>query len=183
MHILLLGLAVFVVSHVLPMTGAKPALKQRLGDRGYGAVFGVLSLVSLGLIVWGYSQTEYIGLYEPPMWGHHVTIFCVFAAILVLVSVLVPSHLRHWISNPLAVGFLLWAIGHLFANGDVASVVMFGTFAAYCIVSLLVRPAPEVSSKIDVSLSGDVIAVAVAAVIFFIVFAAHPYIIGVHILP
>ena len=183
MHILVIGLAVFVVGHLLPMTQLKPALKTRLGDRGYGMVFGVFSLVSLALIVWGYSTAEFIGLYEPPLWGRHVTIICVFTAIVVLLSPLRPTHLAKWVGNPLAVGFLLWAVGHLFANGDVASVAMFGTFAVYCALNLLFRSKPEPAPERVAYFSGDMVVLSAAAIIFLLIFAAHPYIIGVPILP
>ena len=47
------------------------------------------------------------------------------------------------------VGIILWAIGDLFANGDLASLLLFGAFLAYAIVDLIAviprgDPAPAV---------------------------------------
>jgi len=183
MHILIIGLAVFVVGHVVPMTPLKPLLKELLGSGGYGAFFGVTSLIAFALIIWGFLSAEFIAVYEPPLWGRYATMVLVFCAIIILVSMLRPCHIRKYMRFPGAVGLLCWAGGHLLANGDLASVIMFGTFAVYCVVSFLwgyaTQPAPDFTPLVK----EDCYVIATAILIYLLIFTAHPYIIGAEIIP
>ena len=40
------------------------------------------------------------------------------------------GHIKHAIRHPMLIGTILWAAGHLLANGDLASLFLFGAFGA-----------------------------------------------------
>jgi uncharacterized membrane protein len=80
-------------------------------------------------------------------------------------------------------GIKLWAFAHVCANGDLASLLLFGSFLAYGVIDRIAqkrRPQPEISPK----LLGDGIAV-VAGLIAFgaIAHGLHPHLFGVSVLP
>ena len=182
MRILILGLVVFVVSHLIPMTSLKPKMQKLLGTGGYQAVFAIISLISLGLIILGFSSAEFVEVYDPPLWGRHVTMVLVLLAIVAVVSMIRPCRIQKFVRFPLAVGLFLWAIGHLLANGDLASVVMFGTFALYCMISIVWGLRTTSPQSFVTELRADFLVIGGALVIYVLIFAAHPYIIGMPIL-
>jgi hypothetical protein len=47
------------------------------------------------------------------------------------------------VRHPQLLGVLLWAAGHLAANGDVASLVLFGGLALWAIVAIVLINAAE----------------------------------------
>jgi len=44
---------------------------------------------------------------------------------------------KRWTRHPMLWGIFLWSLAHLFANGDQASVMLFGSFLFYSIFSMV----------------------------------------------
>lgn len=131
MVFLVLSVALFALWHLVPVVpGAKAALSARLGG-AYGAVYGVVSLVLLGLIVVAWRMADFVAVYDPPAGGRYVTFVLVLVAFVCLGIFIFRGTLRHKLRLPLAIGVVFWGTGHLFANGDMASVILFGGMIAY----------------------------------------------------
>jgi uncharacterized membrane protein len=138
----------FVASHVI--VAYKPirnAAAARVGERWFLAGYGILSTV---LVVWlfrAYFATPYIEVWPFQEWMRWVPVLVMpFACILVVAGLTTPNPLslgagskgydpvrpgivavtRH----PAIWGLTLWAAAHLVANGDLASVIMFGLLIA-----------------------------------------------------
>ena len=61
--------------------------------------------------------------------GPHVAWVPVLAAfVFVAAAYLPPGSIKHRLKYPMLVGIVLWAVGHLLANGDLASLLLFGAF-------------------------------------------------------
>jgi uncharacterized membrane protein len=77
----------------------------------------------------------------------------------------------------------LWAAAHLLANGDLGSIVLFGSFLAWAVLDRISfkRRADAGGPPIPVGGWGnDAIAVAVGVVVYLaLAFAFHPVVIGV----
>jgi uncharacterized membrane protein len=43
----------------------------------------------------------------------------------------VPGAIKAKLKHPFLVGIMLWALAHLIANGDLASIILFTSFLAY----------------------------------------------------
>jgi uncharacterized membrane protein len=130
--ILILGLLVFLVSHLfVTMRERRAAAIARLGMTGYRAVFSLVSLGSLALIVWGYAHSPWIQVWSPPGFMRHVTIGLMLIASFALVAYFIPSHIKAWLKHPLLVAAKTWAVAHLLVNGDLASIIMFVVFLAW----------------------------------------------------
>jgi uncharacterized membrane protein len=57
-------------------------------------------------------------------------------ALILLVAAYVPSRIRTAVRHPMLTAVMLWAFGHLLANGDLASALLFGSFLAYAVYDI-----------------------------------------------
>jgi len=130
MWMLVGGLVLFFIAHLVPTF---PALRTRLvgavGSGPYSGLFALVSLVALALIVFGYGQMQGLGrgnpqLWVPPWWATHLTMLLMVPAMVLLVAAYVPSRIRTAVRHPMLAGVTLWAVGHLLANGDLASALL-----------------------------------------------------------
>jgi uncharacterized membrane protein len=183
MTILIIGLAVFFAIHLVPaMSGLKQALKGQLGDKGYQGMFTLLAFAGLGLIIWGYSRAEWVDVYFPPDWGRHVTMVLVFVAFILLAAANMRGRIRKTLKHPMLIGILLWGTGHLLANGDLASVLLFGSFVAYAVIDIALASAQGRVAQFEVKPAHDIMAVVGGAVVYAVFIFLHPYVIGVPII-
>ncbi|OIO75386.1 MAG: hypothetical protein AUJ57_00230 [Zetaproteobacteria bacterium CG1_02_53_45] len=137
MDILLSGLLVFFAMHLLPTAPSMHgALKDKLGEKPFKALYSLVSLAGLALIVTGMGQAEFTPWYDPPFWGRHVTALLMMVALYCLISSHVNSSLRMITAHPMNWGIAAWATGHLLANGDRASVLLFGAFLIYSLFDM-----------------------------------------------
>ena len=50
-----------------------------------------------------------------------------------LVAAYIPGHIKTALKHPMLVGIKLWALAHLLANGDLGSIMLFGSFLAWAV--------------------------------------------------
>ncbi|MEO9876287.1 MAG: NnrU family protein [Anderseniella sp.] len=177
--LLFFAVVLFAVIHLIP---AFPPLKARLKDRlgkAYGMLFAVGSIVSLVLIVLGWQTADRIQVYDPPTWGFRANLALSFVAFLLIGVFLFRGKARQFLRLPLAMAVVLWASGHLLANGDQASIILFGGLLAYGATHLAAgfaqgfRPSPEVRQ------GHDVIALFVGVALYGVMIQMHQHVIGV----
>ncbi|MEO1160886.1 MAG: NnrU family protein [Pseudomonadota bacterium] len=177
--LLLFAVVLFAILHLVPaFPSLKASLKDRLG-KAYGMLFAVGSIVSLVLIVLGWQTADRAAVYDPPAWGFSANLALSFVAFLLLGVFLFRGRARQVLRLPLAMAVVLWATGHLLANGDQASVILFGGLLAYGAIHLAAgfaqgfRPSPEVRQ------GHDVIALFVSVALYGVMIQMHQHIIGV----
>lgn len=141
---LILAVLVFIAAHSIPASPAvRGALIRRLGRPAYLAAYSLLSLL---LVVWvavAYRQAPYVGLWGPDLGLHWVPVLGMpVVCLLVCSGLLTPNALsltfRGWAGDrsvppllrvsrhPVLIGLALWALLHMVANGDAASLILFG---------------------------------------------------------
>ncbi len=181
---LALAIVLFGLTHMVPvLPRLKAALKQHLG-RAYVPLFVTMSVGSLTLIVLLWAASPFIPLYDPPTWGAHVTFTLMLPAFLMFGIFIFPCRLKRKIRAPFALAVLFWGMGHLFANGDLATVVMAGglMLVAALMFALAwknhVQPPAHPREGIL-----DVAAILTGLIFYLGMILAHPYLIGVPILP
>jgi uncharacterized membrane protein len=153
MLILIAGLIVFFAAHLVRVVAPGFRESQIAANPGrWRGLYSLASLVGLALIIWGWItfRPEAPEVYTPPVWGRHAAWVLVAPAFVLLVAAYQPvGYIKKWVKHPMLSGVALWSIGHLLANGDLASVLVFGGFLAYAIVDRVAviprgDPAPEV---------------------------------------
>lgn len=186
--ILILGLALFIATHLLAsFRDLRASLIRELGRAVYHTLFGIASIIEVALIVWGYSlyrATEYTQIWTPPTGMRHVTVALMLIASVLIVASIIPSHIRAKSRFPLTAAVKVWAFAHLLANGDLGSIIMFGALLAWAIYASInarhrkdvaIRPAP-------VGWTNDAIVVLGGLALYLALgFLFHPYVIGVDV--
>ena len=185
--ILIVGLVLFLGMHlVTTMRDRRAALVGALGENGYKGLYSLVSFAGLALIVWGYARyraTGWIDVWYPPVAFRHITLLLMLPAVILVVASYIRGRIYTTLKHPMLAGIKLWAAAHLLANGDLGSIVLFGSFLAWAVydrISLKHR-ADAGAPPIPVGGAGnDVIAVAVGVVVYLaLAFAFHPLVIGV----
>jgi uncharacterized membrane protein len=185
--IMILGLAIFLGVHLFTiMRGQRAALVARLGENGYKALYSLASLVGLVLIVYGYQhyrQGEWIDLWFPPVWLRHVAALLVLPAVILIVAAYVRGNIYLKLKHPMLAGVKLWALAHLLANGDLGSIILFGSVLVWAVIDRisLKRRADPGAPPIPVGgTRNDVIAIAGGTALYLVLgLWFHPYVIGV----
>lgn len=132
------GLIVFFGAHAVPVfQTVRTALVKKLGLVMYQALFAVVSIIGLVLIVRGFGTADRLSLWQPPEWGTHVAFLLMMFVFPLLVSAYFPGKVRKWIPHPMLLGVKIWALAHLLANGDLPSLLLFGSFLIYSVIDLI----------------------------------------------
>jgi uncharacterized membrane protein len=187
LSVMILGLVLFLGIHLfITRRDARADLIARIGEGGYKIAFSLVSLVGLVLIVWGYANyraTGWIDVWYPPVWIKHLTILLMLPAVIMIAASYIRGRIYTTLKHPMLAGIKLWALSHLIANGDLGSIILFGSFLAWAVIdriSLKRRPdsgAPPIPVG---GVANDAIAVGVGVVAYLALgFAFHPVVIGV----
>jgi uncharacterized membrane protein len=186
--VLILGLAVFVATHVfVSFREARAGVIERVGLPLYRSLFAIVSLVGLALIVWGYAQYREHGLiqlWSPPTFMRHITVGLVLFAVIFVVAAFIPSHVRTRLKHPMLAGVKTWALAHLMSNGDLGSILLFATFLAWGIYArIAAKRRGDIGAGAKSAPDGwrnDIIVVVLGVAVFLALgFWFHPYVIGV----
>lgn len=183
MILLILGLAVFIGAHLFTRArGARARAIARLGEGGYRIAYSLVSVLGLVLIVLGWRAAPYVELWSPPTAMRHVAALLIWPAFVLFFAAHLPGHIRAKTKHPMLAGVKLWATAHLLANGDLASVILFGSLLAWAVaarIGLKRQERAEGAPARPVSARGDVIAVVVGTAVFLLFgLFLHPLLIG-----
>jgi len=133
MNWLVSGLIIFLGIHAFSMLRrTREAFVSGLGSEAvFKGVYALLALTGLVLTVIGFAQYRaggMIPLWNPPAWGRHIAMLAMLLSFVSLAATYVPSHIRSTLKHPMITAVILWALSHLLVNGDLGSVVLFGSF-------------------------------------------------------
>lgn len=139
MAYLILGLVLFLAVHSVRIVadGWRTRTIARIGEGPWKGLYSVVSLVGLGLIIWGFSQARMMPtlLWSPPMGMRHLAWLLTWLAFVLLVAAYVPgNHFKAWLHHPMVLGVKAWALAHLLVNGNLAHVLLFGAFLAWAVL-------------------------------------------------
>ena len=186
LSILVLGLAVFIANHLfVTFRGARAAAIARLGKPVYHSLFGIVSLVGLALIVWGFAQyraTRWVQLWTPPAFMRHVTIGLMLVASILIVAYLIPSHIKARAKHPLLLAVKTWALAHLLSNGDLGGMILFGALLAWAVYAFVTaKHRRDVTLPVAPRGYKNDVAVLIAGIAIFLALGYwfHPHVIGV----
>ena len=191
MPLMVAGLALFLGLHSLPVVQSlRSGMVRAVGDVPYRIGFSVLSLVGLVLIAEGYKAWKYEApgsaiLWVSPAWLVHVALLLNLFAFVSIAATYGRSHIKKAVKHPMILAVKIWAFAHLLANGDVASVVLFGGFLAWGVIDRISVKRRERAGLIapaafEARWRDDAIAVTVGVVVYVLfVWKLHLWLIGV----
>ena len=138
MSYLILGLIIFLGVHSVRIVADDWRTKTRLrvGERVWKGLYSAASLLGFGLIVWGFSlaRQQPVQLWSPPAAMRHLTWLLTLIAFVLLAAAYVRGNgIKTYIHHPMVLAVKVWALAHLLANGNLAHVVLFGSFLVWAI--------------------------------------------------
>ena len=177
MILLAAGVLVFVGIHALPsFPAARLALIERLGEGPYKGMFSLVALTGVVLIVVGKAYADFVPVWQPPVWGRHFTVIVMLPVFVLLAGANMRGNLKRFTRHPMLWGIALWSVGHLLANGDLASLILFGGFGLFALVDMWSanqRGAAKSNEKRP--FKSDVIVVAAGTLAYVVLLFLHPY--------
>jgi uncharacterized membrane protein len=141
------ALVAFVGGHfALSSHPLRERLVARLGVGPFMGLYSVVAGLALAWTIWAYRATPYVELWVAPTAVKHITL-----SVMIVVAIMVaasfspqnpavagkpapdfargPVGIFRITRHPFNWGTALWALSHLAANGDAASVMLFGALA------------------------------------------------------
>ncbi len=110
-------------------------LEIRLGTDKAKGLFAFTILASFISIIWGWRHADpNLYLYHPSRSLYVISFITLIPALYLILSSTTGVRLRQWIRHPQLIGFFLFSIAHLLCNGEVRSVILFGTFSLWSLV-------------------------------------------------
>lgn len=139
MNYLILGLVIFLGVHSVRIVADdwRTRTQARLGEAAYKGVYSLLSLLGLGLVIWGFglARETPVMLWMPPRGMRHAASLLTLLSFVLLAAAYVPGNaIRARFHHPMLLGVKTWALAHLLANGSVAHVLLFGSFLAWSVL-------------------------------------------------
>ena len=185
MLLLTLGVLLWMGTHLVPSVapGLKQSLVDKAGFNGYRGIFSLAILSSMALIVFGWRSAQPVSVYLPPAGLREVAIVGTVIAFILMAASGRPTRIGRVVRHPQLTGVLVWALSHLLANGDSRSLVLFGGFALWSLLEIILiskREGPWQKPEAP-ALSKDIVGVVIGLVIAVAVVWAHPWIAGVPI--
>jgi uncharacterized membrane protein len=185
---LLAGLFIFLGVHSVRVfaDGWRNRLHDKLGMQTYQGLYSVLSLAGFVLIVWGFGMARQtpVQLWVPPVGMRHLAALLTLLAFVLLASAYVPGNMiKARVHHPMVAGVKVWAFAHLLANGNLAHVILFGSFLAWAVLLFIAsrkrdRRNGSVYPAGQAGATGMAIAIGVASWIAFTLWL-HGWLIGV----
>lgn len=147
---LLLGAGLFVGGHFGLSSGPlRDRLVARLGAGAFSGLYSLVAVAGLGLMMHGVDAAPYVELWPRWAWTDAVPLYVMPLVMALWVfgfgsrnpaavmqgerAAEPPSGITTVTRHPALWGFVIWALAHLPPNGDVASAVFFGAFAALAV--------------------------------------------------
>lgn len=181
MWLLIIGLVLFTVPHLLRELGLRDALINTLPSIGaYKGLFSLVALAGLALIIYGKSQAPFIMIWEPVYeWRYLSQVMMIPAVILVLAGNMPMSYMRRELRNPMLAGVALWGVAHLWSNGDLASMLLFGTFFLWAGCKFILRGLTIPAQGKKASIIWDGVALLAGLVLYALISIYHGQLFGV----
>jgi len=150
---LLLAAVLFLFLHALSSTPLRAMVVGLTGEMAFKGIFSVLSIMAIVWLAHAYN-TAPTGdiLWSVGTWGRHVAAVVVALAVFFVVAGMTLANptaagfegalesdepargILRVTRHPVMWGFVLWGLAHLLNNGDLKSVIFFGTFTLLALV-------------------------------------------------
>ncbi len=130
MILLLVGILLWSLSHGFKRIA--PAQRKALGNRGKILTTASI-LLGLILMIIGYQQADLILIWSPPQFLRHLNNFLMLLSVASLAAAHSKGRIRGLLRHPMLTSVKIWAIAHLLVNGDLASIVLFGSMLLWAV--------------------------------------------------
>ena len=191
MLLFILGLLLFFSIHMLPFFPEyRTQLIEKLDNDTidtevmYKIIFSVISLLGLILVGIGKGSIEFISLWDIPELFRYIAVVLILTSFILMVAAYPPNNIKRYVPHPMLTGVIIWGVTHMLVNGDVVSLILFGSFVVYSVVAIKLtnRREQDKSSEQDaqesVPVVKDAVVVGIAMLGFLLVLWLHKFLFG-----
>jgi uncharacterized membrane protein len=180
---LTLGVLLWSLTHFIPalFPGLRDSMARKLGENGFKGVFTLLMIAAIYLIISGWKASIPESVYLPPAWGRHLTALLMLIAMLLFVAPYHATNIKRVLRHPQLTGVVIWGAGHLLANGEARSIVLFGGLTAWAILEILLINRREGAwvKPDSVPIKRDLILAAAGITLYLVLAFSHRWLFGV----
>lgn len=141
---LTIGVLLWSLVHFFPGLAVdfRSTVIRRFGEYPYKGVFILLMVVSLYLIISGWSSLTPVepdvlaGIYTAPEWGGHAAAVLVLVGFVLFLAPYPPNNIKRLFRHPQLIGFIFWGVGHLLAVGTARAIVFFGGLTLWALIEI-----------------------------------------------
>jgi uncharacterized membrane protein len=113
----------------------------------------------------------------------HIAEALILPSIILVVASYIRGRIYAKLKHPMLAGIKLWATAHLLSNGDLGSMILFGSILAWAVIDRISLKHRTDPSGLQIPVGGvrnDVIAVVVGTAVYLALGALfHPHVVGV----
>jgi uncharacterized membrane protein len=137
---LILGLILFLGAHSVRIFADdwRTRTIEARGEKVFKGIYTLVALLGFYLLVVGYgaARLETVALWNPPRFTKHISILLMLFSSILLVAAYIPrNHFKMRLRHPMVLSVKVWALSHLIANGNLADVLLFGTFLIWAVLN------------------------------------------------
>ena len=186
MSLMVFGLVLWSGVHLFPSTavGTRKNLVDKLGLGPYKGIYASIIVLSIVLIVFGWRSSDFGFIYMPPLWGKYATYILVLITFILFVAAKRKTNIKRILRHPQLTGLVLWSIGHLLANGDNRSLILFTWLGLWAVIEMIMitHREGEWTKPEIVPAKNDVITVLGGCILYAVLLIAHPYLSGISLI-
>ena len=142
---LVIGVLLWSMVHFIPSLAPdfKKSMLNRSGEYPYKGAFTLLMVISLYLIISGWSSLTPVdpdvlnAVYTAPEWGGHAAAVLVLVGFILFLAPYPANNLKRMFRHPQLIGVVSWGVGHLMAIGTTRAIVLFGGITAWALIEIL----------------------------------------------
>jgi len=139
MVLLIAGVVLWSTAHLIKSV-ARPfraRLIESLGAQPYQGLFALTIVASIAMMVFGWRSTPPVPVWGVPGWGRAAAFGLMLPALVLFIASGVPTNIKRFIRHPQLTGVAVWSAGHLLANGESRSIVLFGGIGLWALVAMV----------------------------------------------
>ena len=137
---LILGLILFLGAHSVRILadGWRDQTIAAYGEKAFKGVYTLVAILGFYLLVVGYGEARLqpLVLWNPPIFTKHISMLLMLLSSILLMATYIPrNHFKMRLGHPMVLSVKVWALSHLLANGNLADLVLFGSFLIWAVLN------------------------------------------------
>ena len=137
---LILGLILFLGAHSVRILadGWRDQTIAAYGEKAFKGVYTLVAILGFYLLVVGYGEARLqpLVLWNPPIFTKHISMLLMLLSSSLLIAAYIPrNHFKMRLKHPMVLSVKVWALSHLLANGNLADLVLFGSFLIWAVLN------------------------------------------------
>lgn len=185
MILLLIGLVLFLGIHSIRLVA--PEFRQQqitINEMRWKGIYSIVSFISLYLIVIGFGEARLspTPIYQPPENLKSLASLILLPAFVLFLTPYFPGKIKGLLKHPQLVGLILWSIAHLLLNGNLAELILFGSFliwSCFYIIQTKQQAEKQIQTLPSSKFNDTILLILGASFYLSFIFSLHGALIGI----